>query len=171
MTGKETGLTLLELLVVLAITGILSSISAPYFNGILTQIRSMSAGNSLRTALVLARTVAVKTRREVRICPSDDGVLCSGAPKWENGWIIYIPKARNIYREPDDELIQTSGKRSGVKITKNGHESTIKFSASGSIGLNRSFTVCTLQDEHPLFRLVLYRTGRVRMDYKQVNCG
>ena len=171
MTGKESGLTLLELLVVIAVTGILSSISVPYFNGILSQIRSLSTGHSLRMALVLARTVAVKTRREVRICASDDGVLCSGALKWENGWIIYTPKASNIYREIDDTLIQASGDRPGVMIRKNGRESTIKFNSSGSIGLNRSFTVCTFPDEQPLFRLVFYRTGRIRMDYKKVDCG
>jgi len=171
MTGKESGLTLLELLVVIAITAILSSISMPYFTGILSEIRSLSTGHSLRTSLVLARATAVNTRREVRICPSDDSMLCSSTSKWENGWIIYTPKAGKLYREPDDNLIQASGKRLGVKITKNGHESTIKFSASGRIGLNRSLTVCTLPGKQPLFRLVLYRTGRIRMDYSQVDCG
>jgi type IV fimbrial biogenesis protein FimT len=170
MTGKESGLTLLELLVVIAIAGILSSVSTPYFNGILIHIRSLSAGYSLRTALVLARSEAVKSRRVVRICPSEDGIVCSRALKWEIGWIIYTPEAGNIYREPGDNLIQSSGRHAGVQITKNGRESTIKFSPSGSIGLNRSFTVCTMDDKSPLFRLVLYRTGRIRMDYKRIDC-
>jgi len=170
MTGKESGLTLIELLVVISISGIFSLLSAPYFNGILTQIRSLNTGHSLRMALVLARTIAIKSRQDVRICPSNDGTTCAHILQWQDGWIIYAPKERNIYRESDDNLIQKSGRHAGVKITKNGEESTIRFNSSGNIGLNRSFTVCTLPDKRPLFRLVLYRTGRIRMDYDQVNC-
>jgi type IV fimbrial biogenesis protein FimT len=170
MTGKESGLTLIELLIVLAIIGIISTTVTPYFKGIVVHVRSYSALHSLRTSLILARSEAIKRNSTVRVCASIDTVSCSKSNQWSTGWIVYVPKVGDIYLNPGDTVIGHSDTVTGVSIIKNGRETTLKFNARGSIGLNRSFSICSDPENKPISRLVVYRTGRVRMTEGKIEC-
>lgn len=86
---RVTGVTLVELIVVMAIAAILSAIAAPSLTGIVKDNRLRLGANSLQGAFALSRSSAVARSATVTICKSADGESCSASGDWAQGWIVY----------------------------------------------------------------------------------
>ncbi len=85
----QTGFTLTELLVVVAIVAILLGIGVPSYRYISNSYRMSAEMNSLVGDLMYARAEAIKEGQPVAVCVSTDGLTCSGAITWQNGWIVF----------------------------------------------------------------------------------
>ncbi|HXZ59643.1 MAG TPA: GspH/FimT family pseudopilin [Steroidobacteraceae bacterium] len=85
----QTGFTLTELLVVVAIVAILLGIGVPSYRYITNSYRMSAEMNSLVGDLMYARAEAIREGQPVAICVSTDGLTCSGGFTWENGWIVF----------------------------------------------------------------------------------
>ncbi|MFH1603932.1 MAG: GspH/FimT family pseudopilin [Pseudomonadota bacterium] len=84
MRAAQLGLTMIELLIVLAIMGILASLAAPSFSDLVKSQRIKSMATDLNASLTLARSEAVKRNRDVTLSPTTPG-------SWQNGWQIADP--------------------------------------------------------------------------------
>ena len=82
---RQTGFTLLELMIVVAIAGIVMAIGVPSFQSITTNNRIAANTNEFITALNLARSEAVKRGATVSVCKNED---CDGTGSWSDGWVI-----------------------------------------------------------------------------------
>lgn len=114
-----TGLTLLELVVVIALAAILVTIAVPNYSEFMTENRMASEMNSFVTALMLARSEAIKRGQEVTLCASDNGTDCSGsAGAWSQGWLIFR-NPQNAGQVPaSSDIIRThTGFSSGDTLT------------------------------------------------------
>ncbi|MGF6691050.1 type IV fimbrial biogenesis protein FimT [Metapseudomonas resinovorans] len=72
----RNGFTLIELMVVIAIVAILSSIGYPSFRELILNNRLTAQTNALLGTLQYARSEAVTQKREVTVCPSPDQATC-----------------------------------------------------------------------------------------------
>lgn len=72
-TSKQAGFTLLELLVVLTISGLLLALTPPLFSSILPQYRAEGASKSLASYLLQARHEAIIEGRIVHVIISSAG--------------------------------------------------------------------------------------------------
>ena len=103
MLNKETGITLIELIIVIAMTSILLTLAAPSLsefvikNGITTRV------NQLVRAIHMARQTAIFRNQVVTLCRSNDGEECGG--HWHNGMLLFIDKSRNLRLDDDEELV------------------------------------------------------------------
>src|SRR5690348_18431316 len=82
------GFTLTELLITLAIAGILAMIGAPAMANLLARTRAASAEAAIAGTLRHARSAAIMRNARVLVCPSRDGRRCNAGDDWQHGWII-----------------------------------------------------------------------------------
>lgn len=162
----QRGLTIVEVIISLAITGVLFSVALPNLHSVLAQNRLVGELNNLSTALALARTEAIKRHHPVVLCKSGDASNCYKGGDWEDGWIVYSDQNRNHQREEDEELIWVGPRfNSGNSLSFRafGSKNYVMYKPDGSVFNNGSFTLCT--PSHPEFArtLIINRQGRVRV--------
>jgi type IV fimbrial biogenesis protein FimT len=92
MTLKNcnAGFTMFELIVVIAIVGIIAAVGTPTFRYITASNRIASEVNALLGDMQFARSLAVKEGQSVTVCTSTNGTSCAGARTWQGGWIVFM---------------------------------------------------------------------------------
>lgn len=90
MERTSRGYTLVEALVVLALIGVLASLSISGLRQLANSTRLSSAANDMLADLFLARSEAIKRRLGVVMCKSGDGASCAAGGSWQQGWIVFV---------------------------------------------------------------------------------
>lgn len=85
---RTKGFTLLELLVTVALVGVIVGLAVPSFRGLIQSSRSTSLANELSVSMNYARSEAVRRGLGVTVCPSNDETDCGG--EWTDGWIVLL---------------------------------------------------------------------------------
>ena len=80
---RHQGFTLVELMVVVVIIGILTTIAAPSFNELIDRQRVRNAATDLYVSLTRARSEALRLNQNVTLSPSSGN--------WSLGWRIADP--------------------------------------------------------------------------------
>lgn len=81
---RGKGFTLIEVLVTVAIAGILAAVAVPSFVSLIADQRAKAAATDLYTALSVTRSEAIKHNRNVTLQPKSGD--------WANGWVIADPE-------------------------------------------------------------------------------
>lgn len=97
----SSGFTLVELLVTIAIAGVLLVVAVPNMTSLIQSSRLSSQTDSLITSIAQARSEAVKRRADVTICPAQSpstATVCAPAVNvsdiaaaktyWAKGWLV-----------------------------------------------------------------------------------
>jgi type IV fimbrial biogenesis protein FimT len=170
-SALQTGYSLIELLVVLGLTGIVMSLAVPSMTAMLNSQKSISLGSSFLAALNLARNEAIKRNARTVLCKSANGLSCTASGGWEQGWIAFHDANNNAVLDRDEQVIEQRGAvASGVRLTGNLHVvNYVSYSASGTAKTISgafqagTFTLCLEPVSVADIRLiVLSSTGRVR---------
>lgn len=145
------GFTIVELMVVLAIVGIISAIAVPSYQSMIFKNRVTTAVSSLHGALLLARTEALKRGVTVTICRSETAntaPTCAASNSspgvntgWADGWIIFVDNNNNGQYNPSavpsEVLINAQGRLSrditDISIIPNVTKKYITFGPTGQV--------------------------------------
>lgn len=88
------GFTLAELLVAVAVLGILLTLAAPDLRAMIRNNRLATLSNQLVVSLQYARTEAVKRAATVSVCKTADASapspVCASSGGWEGGWLVFL---------------------------------------------------------------------------------
>ncbi len=80
----------MELMITVAIVGILIMVAVPSLKATMQGNQVIAATNDLLSAMHIARSEAIKLNARVTVCESDTGIACTATGDWEDGWIVFV---------------------------------------------------------------------------------
>lgn len=158
------GFTLTELMITLAIAGILAMIGAPAMGSLLSRFHEASAEASIADSLRRARTTAVTRNTRVVVCPSRDGRKCNKGEDWQQGWLVADDADHDGQPDAGAHALAVIGAMpAGTRIITSEGRGQLTFQPSGSAGgSNVNFTICHAHDRNGK-SVVVANSGRVRI--------
>lgn len=175
---KQSGFTLLELMITISVAAVLISIGVPGMQDFMRNNRRAAEVNNLVAALQIARSEAVAQNRRVEICASANLTSCAGSTSWETGWIVHVDADGDNVVDADEILRAESGPDAmtlraafqRLQYRPNGRIQT--FDAAGTSG---DFTFCDARGAGKARVVQLDISGRPsisteRLDGSAVTC-
>lgn len=117
--GRSRGFTIIELMMVIAILAVLSSVAAPSFREMIVASRVRSAASDLYEAVLLARSEAIKRNASIDIVPDAGG--------WAAGWSVRV--------QSDATVMSTHDALTGVTVSANA-SGNLSFKLDGRVSTN-----------------------------------
>jgi len=163
---RERGLTVIELMVVLAVIGVMAAVTAPNLVRWSTGIRMHSSINEIASELQLARMKAIAQNTDVTLCfydPSPD------LPQYPNGFFSSHVTATGWCPDPpaapgsDVERFKLtlSGLPVGIKVVPPASK-RFTFNSRGQV--NSAHIDITNPQTQSTRRIVVHFTGRVKIE-------
>lgn len=136
------GFTLVELLVTVAIGGILLALAIPGLGELIARNTMTTAVNSLIVSMQLARSEAVTRGAPVVVCPDDPDTAapdCDPAKNWSGGYVVFADDDDNRALASAADVIRSiPGPGAGFTIAS--EETTISYRDDGTAAEGASDT-------------------------------
>jgi type IV fimbrial biogenesis protein FimT len=154
-----SGFTVVELMVALAVAGILGTLGAASYGGVVGRARVVGDSNDLLNAIELTRSEAAKRGRRVTLLPSHGD--------WAAGWTVFVDLDGNRQLDPGEPVIAVRPPlHRTTRVTANTTPGYIAFAATGmpqQYGGGFLAGTVTLCDAGTARSIVLAKTGRPRV--------
>ncbi len=162
MRARQRGITLIEMMMTVAIAGILVAIGVPALGSMLARSHQQSAEGALQASLMHARELAITRGVQTVVCPSADGKHCSSDDLWQGGWMIGTDADHD--REPDTALARFDAMPANMRIVSSQGRPRVVFQPDGSAGgSNAQLTICHTGDLKEARAVIVANSGRVRV--------
>jgi type IV fimbrial biogenesis protein FimT len=156
------GFTVVELMIALAVAGVLISFAVPSFNASIQNNRMATQINELHASLSLARSEAIKRNNNTTVCRSSNGTGCTG--NWGDGWVVFVDNDFNGAVDAGEEILRVHGALKGEN-SLSFSQTRVIYASSGiaRAGSNGTFTLCDSRGATSARGLVVGVSGRPRM--------
>jgi len=161
---KQRGFTLIELIITIAIAGILMSLALPSFKKTLQNNKLTSMHNELLSSLSLARNTAISRGSFATLCKSNQaGDNCDSSASWKDGWIIFLDNDDSGSVNNDEEVIALNNALP-KKVSINFSRNRVTYGAQGyAIGYSGVFTFCDDLDNDNKKGMIISNNGHIRV--------
>lgn len=165
MRPSVYGYTLIELLLVLAVVAVLTSMAVPGLGRVVQTNAGTALMNDLARMVSMARALAVHSGSNVTLCPSHDGSSCGG--DWAAGMLLFTDANRDRKLDATDELARVAGALTvagSLQLRSFPNRQYLQFTPQGTThGQNGSFTWCPANAAPELAQqLIFSQSGRTR---------
>lgn len=164
---RQAGVTLVELMIVVAIAAIMATIAAPSFSGFIQNTRMTSAMTQLTGDLNRARSEAIKRNSRMLVCAhAINGTACANTT-WNNGWLICYD---NNPQDGACDVAPVDGTnpnpiaiRQAInsRLNLTGTTTTIQFNPNGTVNAAATLTLCCNSAAPNASSAVIAATGNI----------
>jgi type IV fimbrial biogenesis protein FimT len=173
--NRQTGITLIELMLALAVLAIISIATIPGLSTLIYNIRMSSSVNELIHSLHSARQNARVTGIATAVCSSSDGKQCQTDNQWEKGWLIFSNSDADEppQVDPDELILGVRGPVRNMHISANRRAFIMR--PFGLRSTNGTLIWCDKRGSDHARAVVVSFTGKPRInsaaaDDRPVNC-
>lgn len=161
---NQTGLTMTELLITLAIVGVMMSVSMPSMNSFAEDNQVSSDTKAMFNSLQLARSESATRNSRVSLCKIDPAAptACENSESWDSGWIVFEDTNLDSTRNAGEQIFLTAmGMQENTVVSTSDYATTISFLPSGGVTNNGTLTLCVAGNVAR--SITINATGRPRM--------
>ncbi len=165
----QSGVTLIELIVVLAVIAIVAGAGAPAFYRMIADNRLATATNDLVADINFTRSEAIKRNQNVAICARANATTCSNDPAdWSNGWLVFVDANNNGTIDNGEAILRRHDAIGNALRLSYNNGTALAYDPRGALanGAVGSFTLTENRDERIASdrQIIVSFTGRVRSE-------
>ena len=163
MRARDSGYSLLELMLTIAVAAMILTLGLPSFSALKARNAQRVEINALFHAVHLARKGSIMRKQVVSLCPTADGLTCNPGRDWSGGFLVFENSDRDEPPELDDGeiLLYRHLASPSVKIAANRRGFTLR--ATFLRATNGTLVVCDRAARVSPRALVISYTGRPRV--------
>lgn len=171
MTKKNTGFTIIELMVTIAIAAILFTLGAPSLTEYLTEQKVNNEISQVHRLLLTARNSAINSSQQVIFCPLNDSGKCTS--NWNNELSVFNDNNGDGDFDTDTDLILKIKQAVESGDTLSFSASSVTFSPSGQLNDTqlRTFNFCPKDNSDKNRGVIVSMTGRIYQTTDSDNDG
>jgi len=171
---RESGFTLIELMIGIGLTALLMSMAVPALSLFVSNARQTGAVNDFVASMHVARSTAITTNSRVTLCASSSGNSCQPVD-WNQGWIVFTDLDSDQALDAGETVLSRSDAVDGLDIESAEFSRFIMFRPNGRVmnasinGSSGQFTVCDKRGADKAKVMIIELSGRPRVSKKLAN--
>lgn len=140
ITRPVRGFSLIEVMVTVAILGVLAALAGPSFQPLIDKWRMTQAIDNMKSTMYYARAEAVKRGGRIGIQKNTNGSGCTQAgtkEEWGCGWFVFVDTNDNGTKNANEDILQTIPPPTNLNIIHGSGGANIKVDRYGKMsGIN-----------------------------------
>ena len=171
---RDDGFTLIELMIAIALVGILLATAVPALDDFTNDARQTGSINDFISSIHVARNTAITTNSRVTMCASASGTNCELA-SWDSGWIVFGDLNSNGSVDASETIVSASAAVEGLDILSGEFPAALMYRPNGRAmtgaltGNSGEFAVCDFRGAAHAKVILIELSGRPRMSETKAN--
>ena len=157
----QTGFTIIELMITMAVAGILLAVALPSYRDQIKNNCLTTNVNALVTSLQMARSEATKRRATVSVSASNSG---DATNEWGLGWTVWEDIDNDSFIDDVEKIRVVALSCETTTIDETGNDSIFLYRPTGFIDSAGTFSVCDDRTAETGRQLNISITGRPNVD-------
>lgn len=134
---QNRGFTLVELLVAVALLGILASLAVPSFADFMRQQRVKSMRDEMMASIALGRVDAITRGHNVVLLRKTPCPQAASRLDWDCGWAAFADLNGNGARDANEPILHEVQGKPGIRITRSPAASLLSIKRRGNLNFGR----------------------------------